>query len=174
MVVVRPARSHETALLAEIGFRAWLDKLDVWASGQDDIDTLKRNARDAFSNFAATGWRSVLVAEQEGVVSGWGARESQADGAEFRPQAISDLWIDPQWQRRGLGTALMDTIENDIRDLGYDHAELETHVLNAGAITFYKTRGYAIKWLSTRYSPGLDRDVEKIGLEKAFGAMELG
>lgn len=172
--MIRIARANDAAVLAAIGYRAWEDKLSVWTHGHDDVDAIRNNARIAYETFTRDYWSAIRVAEEEGTVVGWGAREHPGDVPDHRDNAVSDLWIDPDFQGRGIGTALLTALEDEIRALGFATALLETHARNQSAIAFYKARDYRVKWLSTKYSASLDRDLEKVGMEKAFDGMADG
>lgn len=170
--MIRHARASDAATLAAIGYRAWEEKLTAWAHGQDDVGAICRNALAAFETFTRDHWSAIRVVEAEGRLAGWGAREHPDDVQDHRENAISDLWIDPDCQGRGYGTALLAALEDEIRQGGFDAALLETHARNHAAIAFYKARGYRLSWLSTKYSASLDRDIEKIGMEKTLAVDE--
>lgn len=155
-VLVRPAKLSDAEQLAEIGFRSWESAIHFWES---NVASMRDRALQAYRDFTRESWAAIVVAEREGVPVGWGAREHS-------DHLISDLWIDPEHQRLGAGNALMDALEADILAAGQAVAMLETHARNHAAIAFYRKRGYEIRWLSTKYSPPLDRDIEKVGMEK--------
>ncbi|MCX8998883.1 GNAT family N-acetyltransferase [Rhizobiaceae bacterium BDR2-2] len=154
MISIRSARQDEAATLAEIGLRAWEAALrDI-----DDSSVLRQAAEAAFRAFTADHWLTISVVEEDGVIAGWAARERL-------DETITDFWIDPLWHRRGLGTALLTSLEADIRHQGFDTARLETHARNS-AVAFFERHGYVVHWLTVSYSPKLDRDVETVGLSK--------
>lgn len=155
MVVIRHARRDEIRLLCEIGLSAW----EQATAGIGDIAAMRDPAKRAFDDFLVRHWLSVLLVEDEDRICGWAARE-ELDGT------ISDLWIDPKAQGRGLGTALLADIERRIAADGFEAASTKTHAQNAAAVAFFERAGYRVKWLSTAYSPRLDRDLEFIGLAK--------
>lgn len=155
MVVVRHARQSEIDLLVEIGLKAW-EKAIV---GIGDVARMRGAAEQAFGNFLAEHWLSVLVVEDDHRVHGWAAREDLDD-------TISDLWIDPDVQGRGLGAILLAEVERRMAADGFDIAKAKTHAQNLSAVAFFQRAGYQVKWLSTAYSQKLDRDVEFIGLAK--------
>jgi len=154
MINIRSARQDEAGSLAALGVRAWESAMD----GIDDGAVMQQAAEGAFMAFTTHHWLTISVVEEDGVIAGWAARERL-------DETITDFWIDPLWQHRGLGTALLASLEADIRHQGFDIARLETHARNA-AIAFFEKHGYAIHWLSISYSPKLDRDVETVGLSK--------
>jgi len=71
-----------------------------------------------------------------------------------RPCWIFDVYVSPEFRRRGVGNALMDEIERRFRSDGRDFVHLLALSGNAGALSMYRARGYARrvymlgKWLS--------------------------
>jgi ribosomal-protein-alanine N-acetyltransferase len=155
MIIIRAAHEDDISRLALIGLRAW----EKATSDIGMTDTLRENARMAFANFTHSSWLSIRVAEFDGAVVGWTARENFDD-------TITDFWVDPQFERQGVGRALLDDIEDQLRLQNYDVAKLESHAQNQVAINFFCKHGYSISWLSVTYSPKLDRDVQSLGLSK--------
>ena len=154
MITIRSARQDEAASLAEIGLKAWESAMSMI----EDSSVLREAAEAAFLSFTSHHWLTISVVEEDGIIAGWAARERL-------DETITDFWIDPLWQSRGLGTALLSSLEADIRHQGFDTARLETHARN-GAVAFFEKHGYTIHWLTVAYSPKLDRDVETVGLSK--------
>jgi ribosomal-protein-alanine N-acetyltransferase len=159
MIVIRHARQNEIGLLAAIGLRAWAKAI----AGLADVAGMQSAAERAFIDFLTEHWLSVVLIEDENRICGWGARENHDD-------TISDLWIDPGAQGRGLGKALLADMEQRMVAEGFDVANARTHAQNASAVTFFQGAGYRVKWLSTAYSQKLDRDMEFIGLSKQLVA----
>ncbi len=155
-MIVRRAVASDAQTLADIGFRSWESAIQFW---ENNVASMRERALQAYRDFTRENWAAITVAELDGVPVGWGAREHS-------DHLISDLWIDPAYQRIGAGNALMEALEADIAAAGQAVAMLETHARNHAAIAFYRKRGYEIRWLSTKYSPPLDRDIEKVGMEK--------
>ncbi|MCL6706632.1 GNAT family N-acetyltransferase [Pseudomonas sp. R2.Fl] len=155
MATIRTARQDEADLLAEIGLRSW-EKAMVPVG---ETRPMLENARMAFQNFTRSRWITISVVETGGVPAGWAARE-QLD------ENITDFWIDPQYQGQGLGSALLEVVEGEIRDHGFEAAALETHAKNREAVDFFQKHGYTVHWLTVAYNPKLDRDVQTIGLSK--------
>lgn len=155
MFVIRAAREEDITMLAQVGLRAW----EKATSEIGMSDALKENARMAFANFTHSSWLSIRVAEHEGTLVGWTARENFDD-------TITDFWVDPQFERLGIGRALLSDMEDQLRLQHYDVAKLESHAQNQVAINFFRKHGYSVSWLSVNYAPKLDRDVQSIGLAK--------
>lgn len=155
MITIRYATADDVPALAEIGLRAW----EQAATGVADLDALRGIAREAFLQFLAAKWVTVIVAERGGVIAGWAAREKM-------DEEITDLWVDAALQRQGVGAALLVALEDAMRRSGIEAADLQTHARNAPALAFFRKQGYAVNWLSVTYSPKLDRDVESVGLRR--------
>ena len=163
MIHIRPAREIDAALLAAIGLRAW-----ATATAMIGVtEPLKENARMAFTDFAQSAWQSITLVETGEAIAGWAARENYDD-------TISDFWIDPIYQRQGIGTALLADIERQIVERNFPSAQLESHAQNEQAVSFFRKHGYGVSWFSMKYSERLDREVQSIGLQKEFVVMETG
>ncbi|MBO9654160.1 N-acetyltransferase [Agrobacterium sp. SOY23] len=163
MIVIRNAHEQEAEVLAAIGLRAWRQA----TAALGITPTLYDNAASAFSNFTRSSWLAIRVAEFGGAVAGWAARE------HFN-ETISDFWIDPDFQRRRIGTLLLADMERLIRERGFDAILLETHAQNEPAVAFFRHHDYSIRWLSVSYAPKLDRDVQSVGLQKQLVEAESG
>ncbi|CAN7261614.1 MULTISPECIES: GNAT family N-acetyltransferase [Ensifer] len=163
MPVIRHAREDEVGALTAVGLRAWEGAI----VGLADVGRMRRLAENAFGDFLANHWLSVSLIEVDGRPRGWAARENF-------DEMISDLWIEPEAQRRGLGGRLLADIELRISNDGFDAAKTKTHAKNTAAIGFFRKHGYGVTWLSTSYAPKLDRDVEYIGLGKPLAVTDLG
>ncbi|ACM26234.1 GNAT family N-acetyltransferase [Agrobacterium sp. SHOUNA12C] len=157
MIHIRNAREGETEVLTNIGLRSWRKAMGSIGGSEAMLES----ASEAFSNFTRDVWLTITVVELNGEVAGWAAREAL-------DETISDFWIDPDYLRQGLGSALLARIEEDVLEQGLERVSLQTHADNGEAIGFFKAHGYAIHWLSVVYSPKLDRDVPTIGLSKAL------
>ena len=157
MPAIRHTRARDVDRLTAIGLAAWQSAI----AGLADGERMRRVAEASFFRFLSDHWLSVLLIEAEGGIRGWVARE------DF-DNAISDLWIEPGVQGRGLGALLLGEIERRIVADGFDVATTKTHARNDRAVTFFRNRGYGVSWLSTAYAPQLDSDVEFIGLSKVL------
>ncbi len=75
-----------------------------------------------------------LVAEQDGSVVGF-ATWADADGVT----ELEDLFVDPDWTRRGMATALVNGIAEVIRARGVERLEVTA---NPHAMGFYTAIGF--------------------------------
>ncbi len=155
MLNIRNAREDDVAVLTEIGLRAWAQAMGP-IGGNEEI---RENAISAFSGFVESSWLTIVVVEENGQPVGWAARENL-------DEVITDFWIDPDHQRRGIGSALLREMEKVIRDQDFEMVKLETHALNNDAVSFFEKNGFHINWLSVAYSPKLDQDVQSVGMSK--------
>lgn len=155
MITIRNAREDEAGILAEIGLRAWEGAVAPIGVTRE----LTENARSAFHDFTQSSWLSIFVAELNGDIAGWAAREHFDDN-------ITDFWVDPVFQRQGVGSHLLSEVEQEVMRQGYESVRLESHARNEDAVLFFEKRGYSVIWLSVKWSPKLDSDVQAIGLEK--------
>jgi len=158
MIAIRPATSAEAQDLAVIGLAAWEKAIGVWG---EDASRLRENAEEAYYDFCTRCWPDIVVAEWDGDLAGWGSCEKADD-------FITDLWVLPEFQGRGIGTALLEEIESRIKERGFPAARLDTHARNLGAIRLYKRQGYRVKTYFVTYSEPLDEDIDKVEMIKEF------
>jgi len=92
-----------------------------------------------------------LVAEQEGQLIGYAMATLTGDGFH-----VTNIAIDRQHQRRGLGRELMNQLEALATAKGSRYVFLEVRTNNNAAIRFYEKLGYAI--LFTRRNYYIDGD----------------
>ena len=158
MVVIRQALPSEAAALADIGVRAWTSHI---FTVEPETRGLRARARRAFEDFVEDHLDTMVAAEADHAVRGWGAREKG-------DERISDLWVDPDWQRRGIGSALLAGLMRDIRVAGYGSVRLDTHARNTDAVRFYERHGFQAVERRWELSTSLGRLVERTYLECTF------
>jgi ribosomal-protein-alanine N-acetyltransferase len=143
--------------VAEVGFAAWK------SSGKDeagfDEPKVVEAARTAFHDYPATAKGDVAVAELDGRVIGWAAREDE-------PDHISDIWVDPAFQGHGAGSALLRHLLDRISADGFRSAKIHTRATNLRAIGFYERSGFSIVWRGPEQDSSLGISLEKVHLEK--------
>ncbi|HWV22196.1 MAG TPA: GNAT family N-acetyltransferase [Devosia sp.] len=161
-MIVRVAVEAEAARLGEIGFEAWrTSAFGANDAGRTDADAL----RGEFTQFCIEKPESIILAADGDRFLGWGARE-------FSDQVITDLWVAPEAQGKGVGAALLAALEEAIAIAGFSHAELETYAGNAGAVRFYSRQGYEPVWRGMKFTASLNYDLEKIRFRKMLPAAE--
>lgn len=160
-LTLRRASIAEADKLGRLAFASWDSSMRhiIGADGDDEIAAERAALELSFQLFCINESAAITVAQKDGTVVGWGAREPMSD-------YISDLWVTPAHQRQGVGRALLHAVEQDIFRAGYDVSVLETHAENGGAIRFYVREGYGIVWRGIKFSRMLGQRVEKVRMEK--------
>jgi ribosomal-protein-alanine N-acetyltransferase len=144
--------------LADIGLRAWQKGIGPLVSA----DVYQRiTAKNPFQPFLAGLGEKVLVAEIEDDTVGLGA-------CEHGDNHITDLWVDPDREGLGTGSALMCGLETLISAKGYRIAKIDVAAANARALELYQHLGYEIDWQARRFDPILQIELDKIGLFKTL------
>lgn len=158
---LRRASIAEADKLGRLAFAAWDSSMRhvINPESEEAMDVERAALELSFQLFCITACNAITVAEHDGALVGWGAREPMSD-------YISDLWVAPPHQRNGIGRALLSTVEQDIFRSGHDVSVLETHAENGGAIRFYAREGYGIVWRGMKFSRMLGQRVEKVRMEK--------
>ena len=147
------------SVVGEVGFAAW-ESSDAF-KGHDLAAEISERVRHECSIFAASTSGDVHIAELDGVIAGWTARDGARD-------YVSDLWVHPDHQGRGIGRALVLHVLELISVEGHPSARIDTHASNAGAIRLYERCGFAIVWRGIEFSKSMGIDLEKVHMEKAL------
>lgn len=160
-LLLRRASIAEADKLGRLAFASWDSSMrHILDVENEEMQGAERAALElSFQLFCINAAPSITVAEGEGVLMGWAAREQMSD-------YISDLWVAPGYQRQGVGRALLYAVEQDIFRAGHDVSVLETHAQNGGAIRFYAREGYTIIWRGIKFSRLLGQRIEKVRMEK--------
>ncbi|WP_158259896.1 GNAT family N-acetyltransferase [Phyllobacterium phragmitis] len=155
---IRRAEAGYSAAIASVGYRAWASTIFGFEPEQPGV---RKRVENVFHVFADEFPSRILLAESAGIICGWGARDTGTD-------YISDLWIDPAWQRQGIGLALMDALLAEIVLLGYASAHIDTHARNLPAIRLYERCGFYVVWRGLEWSDSLGREVGKVRMEASL------
>ncbi len=146
-------------VVGEVGFAAWKSS-DAFDDAYLDPEVITRVAKE-FAIFPTSTQGDVHVAELGGEVVGWAARDSARD-------YISDAWVEPQCQGRGVGRTLVQHLLDLIASEGHVLARIHTHGKNVGAIRLYERCGFAIVWRGMEFSKSMGVDLEKVHLQKSL------
>lgn len=100
-------------------------------------------------------WNVGWVAEAGGEIRGFATAAHEA----WHERVI--LWffyVAPAWRRRGVGRALLATVEAHAREVGANHVWLETSTVNVPGVAAYSRLGYELCGVDTlfygSYMPG--------------------
>jgi ribosomal protein S18 acetylase RimI-like enzyme len=115
-------RLHVDAIRRSCAIRYTPEQIEAWTVHKSPEDYLKGLARG----------ESIFVAEAAGAMLGF---------ASSLGSTVLCVYVSPDAQRRGLGAALVGTIEADARRRGVIQLELKS-TLNA--VEFYRSNGYHI------------------------------
>ncbi|MGH6643479.1 MAG: GNAT family N-acetyltransferase [Bradyrhizobium sp.] len=144
----RLATLDDATLLFEVRRRSILElappamsiaAAEAWA-GQVTLAGMEQKLREL----------EIRIAEQEGVVAGWGG---------IRGDRLEALYTAPEYAGHGIGAALLDRLEGLIRGRGLDAVRAEA---SPNALGFYLRRGYRVTgpqtpvgaWPIARQLPG--------------------
>lgn len=146
---------HEA--VGAVGFAAWLggNALDENFKSAGVIDAARRE----FCAYPATAKGVVIVAKIDGSVVGWIARENH-------PDHISDLWVDPVFQGKGIGSKLLRDVIASMESEGIATLKIHTLASNTGAIRLYQKHGFHIVWQGDEFDHALSVKLTKVHLER--------
>lgn len=128
---IRPARADDVRQIAGIGY-------DAWCKGIGDLvppQARHRISPETFAALARDARAEILVAEVDGSVVGFSA-------TEHGDNHITDLWVSPDVEGQGIGTALIVATEERIGLRGYDTVEIDVMTENRRALGLYEYLGY--------------------------------
>ena len=147
-ISIRPARPQEGDRLREIALAAKAH----WGYDEDWVRGWA--AQGDFSQEALAA-RPVLVADLGGRAIGFATLIAQGDVC-----VLDDLWIDPDWIGRGIGTRLFEACAERARDLGARRLEWEAE---PNAVGFYQRMGG--RYLRESAPTEIGRTIPVMGLE---------
>lgn len=136
-----PGEVEDLVRLATTAYATSIGKLPDFAVREADIHV-------AFTRFITDDLDQIIVAEQQGTLLGFAATEGQSD-------EISDVWVDPIHQGKGVGAILLSACEAQIKQWGFSCCWLTTHAHNTRASNFYRIQGYTLLNVHTAPSVSL-------------------
>jgi [ribosomal protein S18]-alanine N-acetyltransferase len=111
----------------------------------------------------------IVVCVVDDRVVGWGARDNyEAPGCGAVLDYISDLWISPDAQGRGMGSAILNALMERMRAEGLARARIEVAQANLRAIDLYVRQGFRETWRGVKMSETLGLPLPRILLEKSL------
>ncbi len=154
---IRPAVASDAEQIGAVGYAAWLKGIGVHvgpeAHARIDVGT--------FASFAQSHASQIIVAEIADSVVGFAATEH---GDNY----ISDLWVSPGHEGRGIGSALIASSEAAIAARGYDLVTIEVFTANERARSLYRRHGYEPIWQGMQEDGTLRIEMHKTVLAKAL------
>ena len=146
-ITLRAASEDDAEALIDIGVAACLssvDQLPVFRDRKDEMPAV-------YADFVRRDIDKIILAETPGALLGYTCVDPESG-------EISDLWVAPDHQNKGIGALLLSAGEAAARSLGHARCWLTTHSENKKALRFYRMHGYALLSLEDAESesfPGL-------------------
>ncbi|MEJ8308702.1 GNAT family N-acetyltransferase [Agrobacterium larrymoorei] len=154
-LTIRAMTETDREAVGLVGIRAWQSSSAFEDTYLDPIVI----ERGEFEVFARETNCDVVIAEIGGFVIGWGARAGD-------PDYISDIWVDPDYQGRGIGRVLVKYFLDEMRRSHLPAAKIATHARNVNAIRAYERCGFRIVWQGAQWSESMKVELQKVRLEK--------
>jgi GNAT superfamily N-acetyltransferase len=142
-VEIRPSRAEDGEALARVHERGWRIS---YAGLVDPARVLSRPFAERvaqWTRYAAGGGVPMWAADDGGEVVGAIAAGRSRDGdAPPGTAEVVALYVDPDRQREGIGTALLARAVEEMRAGGYTRATLWTLRHSAQSTSFYEANGW--------------------------------
>ena len=157
MIIVRAARAADVNELSKLGLDAWTKGIAPFVS-RKVADRVRGN--NPFPSFVKQLGADLLVATCEGSLAGMA-------GSETSDNHISDVWVAPKYESRGVATALIQELEKQISAKGYTQTTIEVAASNHRAHRLYVRLGYLEVWRGQRKDAILETSLQKISFRKS-------
>jgi ribosomal protein S18 acetylase RimI-like enzyme len=139
-VTVRPAAAEDVSAVREVADAAW------WDTYPGVLET--EQIREGLANLYDAAFLERVLAEREDLLFLVAERDGEVVGFASAQQTFADevelytLFVHPDHQRDGVGTALLEAVEATARDAGVER--LRTGVLagNRAARSFFEGHGF--------------------------------
>jgi len=143
-LLLRPATEADVILLVHVARQSWLSAFEGSAPA---AFVARWRARDREPAWYLQYWPDMIVADLDG---------SPAGLVQPAHDEVNGLWVLPEAQGKGVGSALLLHAERQIVLAGYDRAWLTCSGFNPRALAFYLRRGYSeTRRLEEELEPGL-------------------
>jgi len=140
-ISVRPGSGEDRAFVADLAARTVMARVAAFRHATERLvqDALKRLLEVVRSQS-----NLVLIAERDGERAGFLLLlDELPDEVTGMAQAfVAYMAVEPQWQRRGIGAALMAAAEDEARGRGLPYITLMVTEDNVPARVLYERKGY--------------------------------
>ena len=138
---IRPAQPSDAEGMARISMRAWHITLkDIVPDGfLDQFEHEKQKAKYA-QRAVDPAWL-LFVAECQGKIVGMIGSQNNDSEPRFYEKQIKVMYVDPDFQNRGVGKALLANIFAELRQQGIERVMLWCITANKTACSFYERSG---------------------------------
>lgn len=160
----RTMKDADRTGVAEIGYSSWLANRHY----QEWFDPkVEDRARAWLEGWVQNPGCDVVVCIADGSVVGWGARDNyEAPGRGGPLDYVSDLWVSPETQGRGVGSAILTELMNRMRAERLERARIEVAQANLRALDLYIRQGFRETWRGVKMSETLGLPLPRILLER--------
>ena len=140
---LRPAILADAPAIARLHLASWRQAYRDLAPREafEAMDEALRVRRWTATLTEPSAQRAVIVAELDGRLAGVGMAAAPSQPGIGARGEICSLYLDPAFQRLGLGRRLMSALAEQIASWGYRGAALGVVVGNEPAIAFYESLG---------------------------------
>ena len=157
---LRPILPDDVEAATLCGLEAWQSTIGVCleAFSHDQFIALQEAFRlylCSFASGAVEAGERLIVAELDGAICGF-------CGYDDHKGYLSDLWVSPVWQGKGVAQALLHEMRSTMRYQGRRFITLEVLAQNHRAFAFYKKHGFVETKRRVKYDPVLKRRLMKI------------
>ncbi|KZL09438.1 Mycothiol acetyltransferase [Pseudovibrio axinellae] len=152
---IHSARSKDIPQIGTVGLASWERGIAPHVP-QAAHDTMNETS---FKDFASACLDQIVVAVNKERVLGFIATENSDN-------FITDLWIDPECESKGLGSALVSETERRIAARGYNTAEISVLAQNERALSLYHHMGYEEVERAKKFHEKLNCEISYIKLRK--------
>jgi ribosomal protein S18 acetylase RimI-like enzyme len=156
--IIRPYTESDLQQVLSLDSSFWADEVyritrdgDSFLIAVERAATPRKKVYDLREEVPAAGWDEAHVAVDQDKVVGFTATHF---AAWHRRQGIQHLYVSPDWRRRGVGRALVDTVKATGIKNGASHLWLETSNVNAAAVKAYKRMGFTLCGLDLDFYKG--------------------
>lgn len=152
-ICIRRAKTGDTQNVANLVQESWL----VANQNLLPSDTANALAKSAdIGGFVAGEWQSIWIAEINKEIAGV---------AGVNPAGVIwALYVRPDYQGCGIGSALYEAAINMLKLAGKRKAILEVMAANENAVAFYRSRGWVQEGRRTEHIPGFRFTAVRMGL----------
>ena len=140
-VTIRRACASDADGMANVSMRAWhLSLKDILPDGFLNQFEYEKQREKYAERSLDPAW-ILLVAECEGKIVGMiGAKDNDSEPLLYEKQ-IKVMYVDPDFQNRGIGKALLAAIFVEFKKQGFERAMLWCIAANKAACSFYQKHG---------------------------------
>jgi GNAT superfamily N-acetyltransferase len=140
-MLIRPAQSQDAEALATLFMRVWsitlAPILPVGFLDQFDFEDQKAKYIERAND---PNWILLVAVENGKVVGLVGARDNDVEALSYKKQ-IRSMYVDPDWQGKGVGSALFLQIRKELIERNAKNMMLWCITANEQARSFYEKHG---------------------------------